>query len=166
MPIAIVWRSRTRQPPAQARTRKRYEAWGGRGSIRSAVRPYRENVANWSSPATIRHARFVPSPDMHVQAAAAFAPSTHLRAWTSHHGPHPQRHARHDAARRHSGVAPGGNRANRRSCNPTVARLGGDGGAGRPDRGPQSADGARHSNRSMTGAAGAEHALLRRRVRY
>ncbi len=29
MPLATVWRSRTRQPPARARTRIRYEAWAG-----------------------------------------------------------------------------------------------------------------------------------------
>ena len=29
MPIATVWRSRTRRSPAQARTRIRYEAWAG-----------------------------------------------------------------------------------------------------------------------------------------
>jgi len=29
MPVATVWRSRTRQSPAQARTRTRYEAWAG-----------------------------------------------------------------------------------------------------------------------------------------
>ena len=29
MPMATVWRSRTRQSPAQARTRIRYEAWAG-----------------------------------------------------------------------------------------------------------------------------------------
>ena len=29
MPMATVWRSRTRQSPAQARARKRYEAWAG-----------------------------------------------------------------------------------------------------------------------------------------